>query len=211
MRMNRTLIGIAVVVLALQAAPARAARETSGQTKLRTVNVIAQFKEKALTLDGVDCRPSAAQRSVQEVCKLHLVGPSTFTGTIDAKVSLDYLAWPDGVNLRYTGTDYIVGSVAGCGTGSFVIDYPEGLVNQDRFNPMTQGEPGWNTWVLRKGSGTGGLTNLVSGSGEMYFTAYPLRGHDQSETFANGDITGTFTCAIPQPRPRARGPHTRKR
>ncbi|HUR14804.1 MAG TPA: hypothetical protein VM097_09975 [Mycobacteriales bacterium] len=199
------MLGLAAAALALQSAPAEG---TGGdgreqRAKARTVAVHSHFAEPSLSPDGLDCRPSSAEKSVEEVCKLHLIGPSTFTGTIHAKAALDYLAWPSGTKLKYTGTVLVRGSVAGCGVGSFVMDYPSGIVDQDEFDPATQSYPGRNPWVFRKGSGTGQLARLVSGSGMFTFRVYPLRGHDESDTFAEGDITGTLTCLAPH-EPRAR-------
>lgn len=56
------------------------------------------------------------------------------------------------------------GTVKGCGTGTFIL-YERGWVDATRFDPVTQSAPGFNTWRVRRGSGTGGLEGLVSGHG----------------------------------------------
>jgi len=72
----------------------------------------------------------------------------------------------------------------------------EGYIDMTRFNPLTNSAPGYNKWRLRPGSGTGELTNLVSGQGENHWTVYFVGTGGDPEKFGEGDFTGTVTCGL---------------
>ncbi len=63
-----------------------------------------------------------------------------------------------------------------------------------RYQP--QRAPGYNKWQLRPGSGTGELTNLVSGSGEVTWTVHALGLVGGTPVEGEGDLTGTITCRV---------------
>ena len=94
-------------------------------------------------------------------------GYATVTGTIWGEERYDLTgadpsALPDG-KITFEGTQYMNGGVEGCGTGTYIFEVTEGYIDMNTYDPLTDTAEGYNKWQLRPGSGTGELTNLVSG------------------------------------------------
>jgi hypothetical protein len=188
------VLGLAAWLVSAAPAAARSA------APLRTIAVDSHYTEPSGSMDGMDCRFETPD------CKAHYVGRTSFTGTFSGAATYDLLAWfePSG-KIRYEGPDYITGSIAGCGSGKFILDEPYGEIDMTKFDPVTQSAPGYNTWRVRSGSGTGELAGLVSGSGvnnwRVYFQGqYPLEPDPSAERFGKGHFTGTVTCRVPRRR-----------
>lgn len=207
MRIPTTMTGWALLVGMLAVPPTAAAERTRTKartpaTVLKTIQVDSTYTEPAPSLDGVDCRFSAiAQQQYDRACRGHFVGPATFKGTFEMDAVFDLLGWADGNgDLRYEGFNIMKGTIPGCGTGTFVLDEPYGVIHRETFDPANQSMRGYNTWFVRKGSGTEGLSNLVSGQGENNWTAFFSRGHDGEDGFGEGRFTGEVTCRVPAER-----------
>jgi len=182
---------VTVVAIALtsggvaQAKPSQAARTT-------TIAVHAPYTEPEGNWDGAHCTGLVA---MAPECQGRYVGTATFTGTMwgDDHYDLEGWATPDG-RITYEGPNYITGGVKGCGTGSYIIEDYDGYIDMTKFDPLTNSAPGYNQWRLRPGSGTGELTNLVSGQGKNVWTVYFAGKDGDPEKFGEGDFTGTVTC-----------------
>ena len=100
---------------------------------------------------------------------------------------------PDGTS-TYQGFGHLTGGVRGCGTGTSVFDVTEGAIDWTKFDPITGTAPGSNKWRVRPGSGTGGLTGLVSGEGitTWRISVTGLAGVTSIE--GEGDFIGQVTC-----------------
>jgi hypothetical protein len=111
------------------------------------------------------------------------------------ELSYDLTGWgtADG-KLRYEGPDYVTGGVQGCGTGSYIVDDYDGYIDLTKYDPVTNSAPGFNRWRVRAGSGTGQLTNLVSGEGVNYWRDYLAGDAGLAPYLGVGDFTGTITC-----------------
>ena len=165
----------------------------SNAPRTKTIEVHTRYTEPSGNLDGAECSGIA---TATPTCRGHYVGPVTFTGTMWGDAHYDQAGWvtPDG-RITYEGPDYITGGVEGCGTGSYILDMNDGgYIDMTKFDPLTNSAPGYNTWRLRPGSGTGELTNLVSGQGENHWTAYFAGKGGDPEKFGEGDFTGSITC-----------------
>lgn len=172
--------------------PAAFEEPKAERTELKTIAVKAYYKEPPGTPNGASCR------IVTPDCKARYEGWAYFTGTFTGEAYYDLLGWvqPDG-KIRYEGPDYVTGTIKGCGTGTFILDEPYGEVDMTKFDPVTQSAPGYNTWRVRPGSGTGGLEGLVSGSGVNHWRAYPFEQDPVARRFGKGTFTGTVKCRVP--------------
>jgi len=183
-----TLIAAAVISLA----GSGAAQAHSPQ--LSTVTVHTHYTEPDGTYDGAQCGGLGA---LKPECHVHYLGRATFTGTMYGDVSFD-LTTPTASqspgHITYEGPDNITGGVVGCGTGSYVIVDSNGDIDMTKYDPITNSAPGYNTWKLRPGSGTGELTNLLSGEGENHWREYFSGKPGAPDTYGEGDFTGTITC-----------------
>lgn len=88
---------------------------------------------------------------------------------------------------------YGVGTIAGCGTGTFILDNTDGIVDIPHLNHSNGRIPAFNRWHVRPGSGPGGLTGLVSGSGVNYETLSLIATDD---SYGIGSYTGSVTCLV---------------
>ena len=165
------------------------------KSRTKTIEVHTHYTEPAAYDYGVQC---AGVLTLAPACVAHVYGTATFTGTMWGDVSYDNYgsATPDG-KLTYEGPDYIDGGVIGCGTGTYIIEDTKGYVDMSQFDPLTNSAPAHNEWHLRAGSGTGELTNLVSGSGENHWREYFVGKDGDSTKAGEGDFTGTITCRVP--------------
>jgi len=189
-RMFRALT-VTVVAIALMGGGVAQA-EPSHAARTKTIQVVAQYTEPEGHYDGARCWGLVA---VTPECKLRYIGTASFTGTLFGPEHYDLygLATPDG-RITYEGTAYFSGGITGCGAGSYIIDVEDGYIDMTRFDPLTNSAPGHNNWRVRPGSGTGELTNLVSGQGVTNWTAYFAGKPGSPETFGEGDFTGSITC-----------------
>ncbi len=191
--MNKRSIAIAaallVVGLIAGTGPAQAkTTRHSAQSDTKTIDVHTHYTEPAMQL-GFSCGGIGGAAAE---CMAHGTGTATFTGTMYGDVYYD-MAFPDG-NGDYYGPDYVTGGVEGCGKGSYIIDDYEGSIDWANYDPATNSAPGFNKWRLRAGSGTGQLTNLVSGEGENHWRINFNGQLGLAETMGEGDFTGTITC-----------------
>ena len=155
----------------------------SDRDRARTIRVDAHYTEPA------------GETTVGSDGKMHYRGQSHFTGTFSGTASYDLVTGVDAAgNLTYEGPERFTGTVAGCGRGSFTLDIKDGKVYTTRFDPATQSAPGYNAWSVRRGSGTGALAGLISGSGRNDWTNYPL----DEERFGVGHFTGKVRCHAPE-------------
>lgn len=169
-------------------APAQAKSQTT------TIQVNTHYTEPAGSWDGAQCSGLA---TFTPTCGARNVGHATFTGTMWGDeyydlTGMDPTALPG--RITYEGVGYITGGVEGCGTGTFIIDNTEGYIDMNQYHPLTDSAPGFNRWTLRPGSGTGELTNLVSGSGVNNWTFHPSGAAGINPLEGEGDFTGTITC-----------------
>jgi hypothetical protein len=93
-----------------------------------------------------------------------------------------------------TGKEKRHGGVQGCGSGTYILDDSDGYIDMTQYNPVTDSAPGFNRWTFRPGSGTGELTNLVSGSGVNNWTFHLSGSLGVTPLEGEGDFTGTITC-----------------
>lgn len=187
---HRHPIAKAMLVLVLTAplvliGPTLASARAKEKKELRTIPVDAYYTEpEGQTSTGGNC-PSDQGR---------YTGHSDFTGpAFTGRAEYDLCTSIDEAgNLTYYGTEVVTGSVQGCGSGSFELAIEDGKIYTSEFNPLTQSVRGFNTWSIT--GGTGGLSGLVSGSGNNDWTNYPL----DSKRFGEGRFTGTVTCWVPR-------------
>jgi hypothetical protein len=190
------LVGCLVAVTQVSASPAHAHARPAHRHKpvLVRVEVHTHYTEPSPGVGGVECS-GLAPVPPQPDCGIHFVGTSKFTGTMYGDVRYDnYGMWQPNGHLAYRGPDYIDGGVEGCGTGTFVIDDSEGDIDYTAYDPKTNSAPGTNKWHLRRGSGTGGLTNLVDGEGTNTWREDFDGETGQSDIAGEGDFTGWITC-----------------
>ena len=165
------------------------------KTRTKTIDVHSHYTEPAGSVDGAQCRGLA---TFTPDCGIRETGYSTFTGTMwgDEHYDLtgaDPSALPDG-KITYEGAAYITGGVEGCGTGTYILDNTDGYIDMTKYDPITDSAPGYNKWHLRPGSGTGELTNLVSGEGVNNWTIHLAGTVGVTPMEGEGDFTGTITC-----------------
>jgi len=166
------------------------------QAETKTFEVNTHYTEPSGSMAGAKC---GSGETFTPECHTLFGGEATFTGTMwgDERYDLQGpipLALPDG-KMAYEGTAYIDGGVVGCGTGTYILEATEGYVDMTTYNPVTDSARGFNKWHLRPGSGTGELTNLISGSGETHWEMHGL-GAAGIGYFGDGDFTGTITCRV---------------
>lgn len=190
-------IGMAAALLAVGLVvgigPAQAkTANLSSHSRTKTIEVHTHFTEPSGSVDGAQCSGIV---TLTPDCRGYYDGPATFTGTMwgDAYYRTQGWVTPDG-NIRSEGYDEVTGGVQECGTGSYVIEVYDGYIDMTQFDPLTNSAPAYTKWRLRPGSGTGQLTNLVSGEGEIYWREYFVgKGGDPAKA-GEGDFTGTITC-----------------
>ena len=139
-------------------------------------------------IDNVVCSPAAGS------CELYFSGQETFSGSWDG--TADYYGhghFRDDGALEFVATQRFVGTVRGCGTGSFSAS-EQGVGHPGQSSPMNGGVPVTADWQVVPGSGSAGLTGLRHGSGTFDYVFRP----DQS--FENGKTAGTMTCVPPERR-----------
>ena len=145
--------------------------------------------------DGAQC---GGLVTVTPECRAHYIGTATLTGTLWGDDSYDLTTSTSSQSpgyITYEGPNYVTGGVEGCGTGSYIFDDYGGKIDMTQYDPLTNSAPGYNIWRLRPGSGTGELTNLVSGEGENHWRIYFGGGKDgDPDQYGVGDFTGTITC-----------------
>jgi hypothetical protein len=171
---------------------------------LNTIVVNAPYTEPASQVDGVQCL-GLGQTSPD--CRVAYAGASTWSGgtfTADEHFELTGLATPDG-KLTFEGAGYMTNAtIAGCGTGepgTFIMDGWGGYIDFARFDPTNNlpggvggSAPGFIFWRIRPGSGTGGLTGLVSGEGVNFWRIYNQGTAGAGGPEGIGLFTGTITC-----------------
>lgn len=168
--------------------------DASDSRRTKTIQVHSHYTEPSGSVDGAQCRGLVA---LKPDCQLRYVGTATFTGTMWGDEYYDLTGWvTPGGQITYEGYASITGGVEGCGTGSYIIDGYEGSTDMTRYDPVTHGAPGYVKWRLRPGSGTGQLTNLVSGEGEVHWTDYFVEHNGDTNKAGEGDVTGTITCRL---------------
>jgi hypothetical protein len=189
--MNRRSIAMTAALLVVGLITGIGPAQAKSQTK--TVDVRSHYTEPAGSWDGAQCWGLAT--FIPE-CHARNVGHATFTGTMrgDQYYELHGTVTPDG-KITYEGPAYFTGgTIEGCGTGTFILDETKGYVDMSEYDPITDSAPGFNEWQLRPGSGTGELTNLVSGSGVNNWTFHPAGAAGITQLEGEGDFTGTITC-----------------
>jgi hypothetical protein len=105
---------------------------------------------------------------------------------------------PDG-NLHYEGVPVFVGSVPGCGSGSFALRETKGVLKTFETDPQTQQTPGFNEWEVLPWTATGSLKGrLLGGHGVNHWHAYLTNFNPETaqEDFGQGRFTGTITCRV---------------
>jgi hypothetical protein len=169
-------------------APA-AAETDQGSTVRRTVKVDAHYTEPPGEVK-VDCGLAG-----EPAC---FAGYAYFTGTFVGEAYYELAGPPPDSqgNVIYEGAERVTGSIRGCGKGSFILDITEGKIYTTRFDAATQSAPGYNRWSVRRGSGTGGLAGLVSGSGENHWRMFAVAPDPAAPRFGEGDFTGQVTCRV---------------
>ncbi|HUR76988.1 MAG TPA: hypothetical protein VMZ22_03495 [Acidimicrobiales bacterium] len=187
-----------VVALIAGIGPAEAHKSRPvAPSRTKTIEVRSHYTEPAGDEAGAKCLGGAT--STPE-CRVLFGGDATVTGTMwgDEEYDLsggDPSALSEG-KIAFEGTMYMNGGVEGCGTGTYILEATEGYIDMTTYDPLTDSAEGFTKWRLRPGSGTGELTNLVSGSGELHGEIHWAGGNAASITphFGEGDITGTITC-----------------
>jgi hypothetical protein len=126
--------------------------------------------------------------------RVTFTGHETDHGTWSTEMGSDYYEGsgtsdPNTGRIEFWATHWISGTVQGCGTGTFVIE--EHGSGDPLIDPLAGGAHVTADWWLRKGSGTGGLAGLRSGTGtfDYYF----------ANSFKDGRTDGTMTCIPPKP------------
>lgn len=198
MRSTTRRAGVAIIATAVlagipQQAQAKSARKSAAGSRTRTIQVHAHFTEPAGNI-GVTCL------LVTPDCRMRYAGTSTYTGTFWGHETNDLHSTDEGVvtpggHLTYEGDAVLTGGIVGCGTGSFTF-YGKGFIDMSRYDPITNSAPGYNDWHIRPGSGTGQLTNLVSGGGDGHWTYYSVGKNNDPNQSGEGDFTGTITCRL---------------
>lgn len=198
------LLGASALVLLPSAAHA------SPPTDTKTITVSAPYTDpEASEFDGAQCAGFASTPS----CGVRFVGTSTWSGTItgDEHYELEGGPTADG-KLTYEGPAYIMGTIEGCGSGSFIIDNYDGYIDYAKTDPNDNLEggvggsaPGFNRWKIRAGSGTGGLAGLVSGGGVNHWRIYNQGTAGLGGPEGIGLFTGTITCEVPRAASQANG------
>jgi len=191
-RAGVTVVATAMLLAIPLQAQAKSTANSGTGSRTTTIQVHAHYTEPAGDL-GATCL-----LVVTPDCRLRYVGKATFTGTMWGPETFDLQSNDEGIatkdgHITYEGHGTITGGVVGCGTGSYTLE-GAGYVDMSQFNPVTQSAPGYNTWRLRPGSGTGQLTNLVSGQGVNNWTYYPVGKNGDPNQSGEGDFTGTITC-----------------
>ena len=192
----RTHLATATAALLLLGAGVSSAdpanRPHPGKGEIKTLAVDAHYTEPAGSWDGAEC---SGLSTASPSCGARLTGYATFTGTLYGKEYYDLVSrkvTPDG-QIGFDGAGYFTGGVQGCGKGSYTLDMA-GSVEMGKYDPVTTSTPASNEWRYRPGSGTGELTNLVSGSGVNHFTVYWSGAVGVAPVFGEGDFTGTIRC-----------------
>ncbi|MGQ0434928.1 MAG: hypothetical protein ACT452_21270 [Microthrixaceae bacterium] len=165
------------------------------RAETKTIEVVTHYTEPAGSEAGATCR--GGETSKPE-CRVLFAGNATLTGTMwgDEYYDLtgaDPSALPAG-KITYEGTQYMNGGVEGCGTGTYILEVTEGYIDMTTYDPLTDSAEAHNKWQLRPSSGTGELTNLVSGSGELHGRIHVAGAAGITPNFGDGDFTGTITC-----------------
>ena len=194
-RMSKRTISITAVLLVsaliVGIGPAEA------RPRAKTIEVHSHYTEPAGSEAGATCLGGAT--STPE-CRVLFGGEATVTGTMWGHEAYDLSggdpsALPAG-KITFEGTMYMNGGVEGCGTGTYILEGTEGEIDMTKYDAITDSAPASAKWRLRPGSGTGELTNLVSGSGELHGKIHLAGGNAAGVRpyFGDGDFTGTITC-----------------
>jgi hypothetical protein len=167
---------------------------------LRTFAVDAFYTEPPENFDGVGC---SGLSTTAPGCEESFRGDATFTGSMSGDApftcssDLATEVSPDG-KLHYICTDYVRGTLKGCGTGSFILEDANGYIDFSKYNSGTMSAPGYNTWTIRPGSASDALTHIVSGSGVNIWTEHVDGEAGLMKYAGTGHFTGTVTCLVPQ-------------
>lgn len=189
----RMLLALSAALMLAGTGVATASDSNRDKGHYKTINVRAHYTEPAGGVDGATCAGLVAG---SPQCRFYETGRSTFTGTFygDEHYYLNgELIRPDGTT-TYQGFGQLTGGVRGCGTGTFVFDGTEGTIDWTKLDPITGTAPGYNKWHVRPGSGTGGLTGLVSGEGITTWRISVTGTAGVTPTEGEGDFTGKVTC-----------------
>lgn len=165
---------------------------------VRTFPVDTYYTEYAEQVDGFGCGGLATSAPG---CDATVRGEAKFTGSVagnerfTCSTDAAHALTPEG-HLTYTCVGYFTGSIRGCGSGSFIFDNPNGYIDLSKYDPQTNTSPAYNDWSYRRGSGTGNLQNLVSGSGVNHWTEHFDGEVDSSKYSGTGHFTGTISCYV---------------
>lgn len=169
-----------------------AKRPHPGKGEIKTVAVNAHYTEPAGSWDGAAC---SGLSTGSPTCRARNAGYATFTGTLygEEYYDLEGTVTTDR-HITYEGPAYVTGGVQGCGKGSYILEITNGYIDMKKYDPVTNSAPGFNEWSYRPGSGTGELTNLISGSGVNHWTIYWSGAAGVTPVEGEGDFTGTIRC-----------------
>lgn len=171
--MRRVCMSIGVV-LTLLVGPSAFAHSPSG----RTVSFVAHFNDPGdhLTPGGVDPTCPVGQLAIRGAATFQAPLRTVDTGAgcvyFDPVAQLNALQSTDGPAMAIGGyvDDHQVGSLGGCGTGSFTMRLSDWKITS--FDPATHTAHMTLKWVVKRGSGTGAFlgasghgTSSVDGTG----------------------------------------------
>lgn len=180
---------IATLATGIGTVPARAAGSALGHP--RSVHFTAPFDDQ-----GTHIGPGSCVATQPGVCSLNVHGnQGRFSGALRTVVDYHGEAHLDAITTRlHVETwDHHVGSLAGCGGGSFVMHQTDFdlSIGLDSFDPANRGYRYTLKWQIEKGTGAfAGATG--SGTAVGYITSVGFDG----ETYLpnHGTYTGTITC-----------------
>lgn len=206
--MGKRLLGATLVAVGLFQTASAPAAPHRAKTVLRTIDVQTEYRMPPGTVEAPVCDGTAPAP-----CYFPIRGTETMTGTFAATGTWTGRVWPrtdppDG-DMGFDGLNFMRGTIAGCGSGSFTYVDVDGTLFTSRFDPLTQSFPARNQWVILPGSVTGELAErFVSGHGEQRWRSFPFNQDPAREDWGGGTITGEVVCRVPVSRkasaPRAR-------
>lgn len=208
-RLKAAMVGGLVLVTTAGVADAQARPHAAEQqTKLVTIQVRSTYTEAASQMDGVQCdgwSKWADPQSFHPRCYMLLVGSAEFKGTISGDDWYEVRGWlPEDPNeageIVYDGRNWMTqATIKGCGSGTFMYDDDNGTESYKDTDPQTLYSPAHNDWHIEPGSGAGGLSGLVSGSGTIEFQdgQVTMAGLTNDPQASHGTMEGTVTCRVP--------------
>jgi hypothetical protein len=199
---RKTVIGMAAMLCGGLATPALAHHDA-----VRSVTFTAAFRDPGTQVTGLDhCDPAQPG-----VCSFSFSGTAAFTAPMQAvDTYYGHLSYdPTTMSVAGESWDRQTGSLAGCGTGSFVMHQTEFRSSPTLYDASARAARLTLKWTVVPNSGTGAFAGATGfGTGYADFEA-PTDPMYMPGIPNSGVYTGTVTCPASQPGTRRGSPHAR--